>query len=358
MVRGRLARRKPPAPPAAQPCRRRVVPAARSEPAAVVLVPAAVSSIPQQAAAAARISVPVVPPGPTLTATRASPARALSEHSASRACCGVKHLTLCRRAALHGHAAQRVLERRVTAAPTIPINWRKRAPESWLARYFEGPLVRATPSAFSERIEARALATHELGPQPLWQGYGKDNRFGPTRLPNQVRTASALGDVYSAIVRARRPSTIVEFGTAFGVSGMYFLAGLEQNEHGSLFTFEPNELWAKIARENLSAIGSRYQLSVGTFEDHVAARLADCQRIDLAFIDAIHTPAFVLPQLELVLARCRAHALVILDDIHFSSEMRACWDQLAIDARFRASLALGERVGLLELSPGAHGARP
>lgn len=251
-----------------------------------------------------------------------------------------------------------MLERGVKSAPTIPISWCKRDPEAWLAHHFEGPVVQATPSEFSERIEARALATNELGPQPLWQGYGKDNRFGPTRLPNQVRTASALGDVYTAIVRERRPSTIVEFGTAFGVSGMYFLAGLEQNEHGSLFTFEPNELWATLARENLSRIGRRYRLSIGTFEDRVAAALGDDERIDLAFIDAIHTPAFVLPQLELVLARCRPDALVILDDIGFSTEMRVCWEQLALDARFRASLALGERVGLLELAPAVHGAKP
>lgn len=238
----------------------------------------------------------------------------------------------------------------------IPITWHKRDPASWLAQHFDGSVAPSLPSAFSERIEALAAATQQLGPQPLWQGYGKDNRFGPTRLPNQVRTASALGDVYSAIVRARRPSIIVEFGTAFGVSGMYFLAGLEANEHGSLFTFEPNEVWATLARANLAAISQRYRLTVGTFEEHVGACLGERQCIDLAFIDAIHTPAFVLPQLELVLAHCRPDALVILDDIQFSVEMRACWDQLAAEARFRASLALGERVGLLELAPALHGA--
>jgi predicted O-methyltransferase YrrM len=247
-----------------------------------------------------------------------------------------------------------VLERGVTAAPTIaptiPITWHARDPASWLARYFEGPVAGSTPSAFSARIEALAAATHRLGPQPLWQGYGKDNRLGPTRTPNQVRTASALGDLYSAIVHARRPSTIVEFGTAFGVSGMYFLAGLEQSEHGVLFTFEPNEIWAELARANLSAISARYRLTIGTFEQHVDASLGPHERIDLAFIDAIHTPAFVLPQLELVLARCRPGALLLLDDIHFSPEMRACWQRVAADERFRASLALGERVGLLELA--------
>lgn len=253
-----------------------------------------------------------------------------------------------------------MLERGVTAAAkisltSIPIRWRKHDPASWLARHFSEPAARSIPGSFSERIEARALATQRLGPQPLWHGYGKDNRFGPTRSSNQVRTASVLGDVYSALVRARRSSIIVELGTAFGVSGMYFLAGLEESAHGELFTFEPNEIWAVLARENLSAISQRYQLTIGTFEEHVAQRLGN-ERIDLAFIDAIHTPDFVLPQLELVLVRCQPDALVILDDIDFSPEMRACWQRLAADARFRASLELGERVGLLELAPGVHGA--
>jgi predicted O-methyltransferase YrrM len=242
----------------------------------------------------------------------------------------------------------------VTPATTIPITWHEQDPESWLARHFVERVARSTPSAFSERIEALAQATHRLGPQPLWHGYGKDNRFGPTRLPNQVRTASVLGDVYSELVRARRPSIIVELGTAFGVSGMYFLAGLEESGHGELFTFDPNEVWASLARKNLSAISQRFQLTIGTFEQRVAERLVAGTRIDLAFIDAIHTPEFVVPQLELVLARCQPDALVILDDINFSPEMRACWERLAADARFRASLALGERVGLLELAqPGS-----
>jgi predicted O-methyltransferase YrrM len=242
------------------------------------------------------------------------------------------------------------------AAPAIPITWHKRDPSSWLARHFLEPVARPTRSAFSEQIEALARATHELGPQPLWQGYGANNRFGPTRLPGEVRTAAVMGDLFSALVRARRPETVVEFGTAFGVSGMYFLAGLESNQAGLLWTFDPNEVWASLARKNLSAISQRYRLTIGTFEDHVAGCLGASERIDLAFIDAIHTPAFVLPQLELVLAHSQPNALVILDDVHFSSEMRACWEQLAVDARFRSSLALGERVGLLELDPGVNGA--
>jgi predicted O-methyltransferase YrrM len=285
---------------------------------------------------------------------------------------GAKHLTPAPVAAVRGSsavargeaasaerrlaAAQRARSLHVVPPSAIPITWHKQHPGSWLARHFTEPMITPEPSSFSERIEALARATHALGPQPLWRGYGADNRFGPTRLPDQVRTASAMGDVFSALVRARRPRTIVEFGTAFGVSGMYFLAGLEQNEGGLLWTFEPNETWAELARQNLAAISPRHRLTIGTFEQQVEGCLGADERIDLAFIDAIHTSAFVLPQLELVLARTSPDALVILDDIHFSSEMRACWEQVALDARFRASLALGQRVGLLELEPSINGA--
>lgn len=236
---------------------------------------------------------------------------------------------------------------RAQAAPALPVTWHRREPGSWLAQHVSSALS-PTPGPLAARIEARARATHELGPQPLWEGYGANNRFGPTRRPNDVRTASVMGDWFTELVRARRPEVVVELGTAFGVSGMYFLAGLEANGAGCLYTFEPNERWAILAQPNLAAIGARFRLTRGTFEARVDEALAG-RRIDLAFIDAIHTPEFVLPQLELILARSSHGALVLLDDIHFSPDMRACWAELAESARFRASLSLAGRVGVLEL---------
>ena len=41
------------------------------------------------------------------------------------------------------------------------------------------------------------------------------------------------------------------------------------------------------------------------------------QRIDMAFIDAIHTKEFVITQLDLVVARSNKNAIIILDGINF-----------------------------------------
>ena len=234
----------------------------------------------------------------------------------------------------------------------LPVKWIRKADQSWLARQFDEDGIEPESNVFSERIERLARQTNQLGPQPLWAGYASHNIAGPMRLPDVVRTAAAMGNVYAGLVRQLQPRIIVEFGTAFGVSGMYFLAGLEANRQGRLLTFEPNEVWRRLAVRNLAQISDRFTSIAGTFEDSIDTVLGAGERIDLAFIDAIHTSKFVLPQLERVIARSSDRAIIILDDINFSSDMKACWTRVSRDARFVSSATLDERVGILELNKG------
>lgn len=231
----------------------------------------------------------------------------------------------------------------------VPIQWVRKDDRSWLAARLRGEFLRPARTARSLEIEARARLTNELGPQPLWEGYAGNNLGGATRTPSKVRTMAAMGDLYTGFVLRRKPDIVVEFGTAFGVSGMYFLAGLETNHRGKLLTFEPNSVWAKAAEANLAAIGERFELTIGTFEDNIDRCLEPGERIDLAFIDAIHAKEFVVPQLEIVLARSNPGAIIILDDIDFSADMRECWTEVSSDPRFITAAELGNRAGVLEL---------
>jgi predicted O-methyltransferase YrrM len=129
---------------------------------------------------------------------------------------------------------------------------------------------------------------------------------------------------------------------------MYWVGGLEQAGSGTLLTFDPNETWHSIAVRNMARIGSRAIAVARTVEDSLDETLAG-RRIDLCFIDAIHTGEFVRAQLALLLPHMTPGALILLDDITFSDDMKGCWQELALDERFRASLTLDQRVGLLEL---------
>ncbi len=168
-------------------------------------------------------------------------------------------------------------------------------------------------------------------------------------MPNLVRTKSSVGDFFTYLVIQKKPNIIVEFGTAFGVSGMYFLSGIETNKKGELLTFEVNKNWAELAFKNLEQISKNFKLTVGTFEENIEDCLEKNRLIDIAFIDGIHTKEFVIPQLEIVVKHCNKGALIILDDIDFSENMAECWAEVSMDNRFISSLKLGNRVGVLEL---------
>lgn len=54
--------------------------------------------------------------------------------------------------------------------------------------------------------------------------------------------------------------------------------------------------------------------------------------------------------MNLVAERAAPKSLIILDDINFSEEMKQRWEEIASQKRFVSSAALGERVGMVELS--------
>lgn len=241
----------------------------------------------------------------------------------------------------------------VRLPPLSPVEPVRLEPGSWLAGALPLPDLRAADRARLRRIARLAAATERLGPRPLWAGY-RDLSTYPAevgadahRSAAEVSSTAGVGGRFVQLVRARQPQIVVEFGTAFGLSGLYWLAGLEANGQGHLYTFEPNAVWLAIAQDNLARLSRRFTAVAGTFEDNLGVLDAAGAPIDLAFIDAIHTPDFVQPQLELILARSRPGTLILLDDLGFSEDMRGCWDALKGQTRFAAALEFGG-IGLLE----------
>ena len=197
-------------------------------------------------------------------------------------------------------------------------------------------------------VEERAGKTHRTGDRPLWEGYQSVKgypRGGDTRKPDQVRSDALVGRFYSWLASQRREDAIVEFGTAFGVSGMYWLSGMSA---GQLYTFEPNANWAASAEENLRSISYRFTLTVDTFET-VGPTLLAPQSVGIAFVDAIHTSEFVFRQYDILKPLMKPGALALFDDIDFSPDMADCWRRIAADPSLAASATLTDRVGIVEL---------
>lgn len=208
-------------------------------------------------------------------------------------------------------------------------------------------------SSFSEEpiVEKRCQITNSTGEHPLWSGYNAAKNYknaqSKKRRSNNVRTSPEYGRLYVWLVDRLNAQNVVEFGTAFGASGMYWLSGLKHTG-GRLFTFEPNDIWASFAVDNLTAISNNFTLVNGTFEENAEKTLTSSS-IDIGFIDAIHTKDFVLSQLILLRKYMRPGGIVILDDVNFSDDMRSCWEQVSNEEYVKGSLAVSTRIGMIEV---------
>jgi predicted O-methyltransferase YrrM len=203
------------------------------------------------------------------------------------------------------------------------------------------------------KIEDAISKTDEKGKMPLWRGYDQIADYaqstGPTskRKISQVRTGRGICQFYAWMAAQKKPETILEFGAAFGASGMYWLAGLTIAGKGHLVSFEPNELWCSIARENFEMVSDQFILTAGTFEENLPLV---APKATITLIDAIHTKSVVLAQFEFVKQVSESGALVIFDDLGFSDDMWDCWQEVCASPDISCAWQIGNRVGIVELA--------
>ena len=158
------------------------------------------------------------------------------------------------------------------------------------------------PAALA-RIKAEADAKH--GGQ----------RYAPALLPlfDQVYmpVPPDVGQVLYLLTRAKRPDTIVEVGTSFGVSAIHFAAAIRDNGHGRLIASELSSKKVEAARANLAA---------AELADLVEIRAGDASetlkslepKIDLLLLDGWKDG--YLAMLKFLEPKLAAGALVIGDD--------------------------------------------
>jgi hypothetical protein len=70
----------------------------------------------------------------------------------------------------------------------LAVRWVRFNPTAWLCKKLRGAAAPAPLGPRSEEIERLAADTNELGPQPLWSGYGEHSAGRQVRAPNVVRT--------------------------------------------------------------------------------------------------------------------------------------------------------------------------
>lgn len=155
------------------------------------------------------------------------------------------------------------------------------------------------------------------------------------------------------LIRQLEPSSCVELGSCVGISAAYQGVALELNGKGSLTTLEGSPEIAQKAKEtieNLDLLNT--SVVVGPFHETLKSVLEASKPVDLFFNDGHHDHDAVIEYFNTALPYLSDQAIVVFDDITWSSGMRKAWTEIEDDKRVAASIDLRE-IGIALIGDGA-----
>jgi len=199
-------------------------------------------------------------------------------------------------------------------------------------------------------VRRRLEASTELIADPE----GRMRRLGQQAVI--VSVPAPKSQLLYRLVRAARPMKVLEFGSAFGVSGMTIGAALEANQHGELVTFELSPVRSRIAGETIAQVTKRATAVCASYMDQLEL-LSDA---DLLFFDGFKDEDACRKVLAAALDQMKAPAVVVVDDVSSWPEVTAAWGDAADDHRFTAAGSQGDvGVGLIgDVDLGVRGTAP
>jgi len=152
------------------------------------------------------------------------------------------------------------------------------------------------------------------------------------------------GRLLYTLIRASRPSTVVEFGTSFGISTIHLAAAVRDNGAGRVVSTELNAAKVARARANIAEADLADQVTI--LEGDALATLAGLTTpVEFVLLDG--WKKLYLPVLRLLEPRLRPGALVVADDtVSMAAQMADYLAYVRNPGRGYLSIAFPESDGL------------
>lgn len=159
------------------------------------------------------------------------------------------------------------------------------------------------------------------------------------------------------MIRHLRPVSCLELGTCVGISASYQASALKLNGSGQLITLEGSPEIAKLARETLAQLElTNATVVTGPFYQTLPGALESAAPIDFLFNDGHHDHDALLAYFTQALPHLAKEAVIVFDDISWSSGMRQAWREIEDDSRVAATVDLGI-IGIALISEDRSGTR-
>ncbi|MEJ2593621.1 MAG: class I SAM-dependent methyltransferase [bacterium] len=139
------------------------------------------------------------------------------------------------------------------------------------------------------------------------------------------------------LARYFKPRTILEFGTAAGISALYFGKGSPDSR---IITMEGCMGLASVAQKNLKKRNIQAEVEIGEFSAILDKVLERLERLDMVFLDGNHRKKPTLEYFEKCSAKANEESVFLLDDIHWSPGMESAWRAIKKDKRVSVTIDL------------------
>lgn len=129
------------------------------------------------------------------------------------------------------------------------------------------------------------------------------------------------------LVQWLKPSCMLELGTSVGIGTLYMTSAARSARFLSL---EGSESCVHVARANLGILEMNHQAEIlpGAFKDTLPRALQALGKADLVFFDGHHREQPTLGYFNLCLQHSHEQTVLVFDDIYWSPEMTAAWEQI------------------------------
>ena len=143
--------------------------------------------------------------------------------------------------------------------------------------------------------------------------------------PRRLGTTGAFGcEALYLLVRAARPSVVVETGVLYGASSAHILAAMEHNGKGELHSIELGAPDDEPPHDFLvpPELASRWNLLIGDSRRELPALLARLGALDLFHHDSLHTFEHMTWELETALPHLGPDGILSSDDVLIAHSLR------------------------------------
>ena len=159
-------------------------------------------------------------------------------------------------------------------------------------------------------------------------------------IARHASTPSSFSRLLYRIIKDGDFNSILELGTSLGINTLHLH---KANPSGNIYSLEGSPEIARLAQQHFEQFQAKnIELIEGNIDDTLSSVIEEVKRIDLAYLDANHRYEPTLRYFNQILPKLHQHSIVVIDDIHWSTEMNKAWQELIALPEVSLSLDLFE----------------